>query len=242
MMPPHLIELSGVSKLFVKELDVVTRVSNLVSQQFGLKYQREEIVYAVDNVSLVIKKGEVLGLVGESGCGKSTLGRMAVGLHNLSSGYRKWKGVDIEDLPANEKKTHQLAMQMVFQDPYASLNPRLRVMDIVGEAPVVHKIISKSEQSDYVDKLLEKVGLAGGMNQRYAHQFSGGQRARLGIARALAVNPEFIVCDESVAALDVSIQSQVLNLFMRLRADLGLTYLFISHDLGAVTALLQSNA
>lgn len=234
MSAAPLIELSGVSKRFVKQLDSFAQVGNLFGKKFGLEPQKEEVVHAVDKVSLKIKKGEVVGLVGESGCGKSTLGRMAVGLHGLSSGSRKWKGVDLHDLPAHEKKRQQLAMQMIFQDPYASLNPRMRVIDIVGEAPVVHKIISKKEQSDYVDELLQKVGLANGMSQRYAHQFSGGQRARLGIARALAVNPEFLVCDESVAALDVSIQSQVLNLFMQLKANLGLTYLFISHDLGVV--------
>lgn len=235
MTAESLIELSDVSKLFVKRLDPVARFGNLAGKTLGFNGERQdEVVHAVDNVSLRIKKGEVVGLVGESGCGKSTLGRMAVGLHGLSSGSRKWKGIELKDLPPHEKKIHQLAMQMVFQDPYASLNPRLRVIDIVGEAPVVHKIISKKEQLDYVDELLQKVGLANGMSQRYAHQFSGGQRARLGIARALAVNPEFLVCDESVAALDVSIQSQVLNLFIQLRAELGLTYLFISHDLGVV--------
>jgi peptide/nickel transport system ATP-binding protein len=179
----------------------------------------------------------VVGLVGESGCGKSTLARLAVGLLEPSAGTRLWRGEEIARLPADKQRAVQLKIQMVFQDPYASLNPRMRVIDIVGEAPVVHGLIGRREQQDYVAQMLLRVGLDASLLRRYPHQFSGGQRARVGIARSLAVRPEFLVCDEAVAALDVSIQAQVLNLFIKLREEFNLTYLFISHDLGVVQHL-----
>jgi peptide/nickel transport system ATP-binding protein len=228
MSTPPLLELRNVSKRFVKPLGVFARVGKLLGANV-----HEEVVHAVDNVSLAIAPGEVLGLVGESGCGKSTLGRMAVGLHTLSSGTRLWKGKEITALDQGGNRS-TLALQMIFQDPYASLNPRMRVQDIIGEAPVAHGIISRDEQKTYVEELLRQVGLNPAVIRHFPHQFSGGQRARLGIARALAVKPEFLVCDEAVAALDVSIQAQILNLFMDLREQLKLTYLFISHDLAVV--------
>ena len=224
-----LLELKGVSKRFVKPLDLAAKIGN----KFGA-HMEEEVVHAVDNVDLRVAEGEVVGLVGESGCGKSTLGRLAVGLLEPSQGERFWRGASLGGHGAAKTRKAQLKMQMIFQDPYASLNPRMRVVDIVGEAPVVHRLISARQQVEYVGVMLNKVGLDPTLMRRYPHQFSGGQRARIGIARALAVKPEFLVCDESVAALDVSIQAQVLNLFMDLKAALDLTYLFISHDLGVV--------
>jgi peptide/nickel transport system ATP-binding protein len=223
-----LLELRGVSKQFVKPLDLAGRIARALGADL-----RDEIAHAVDRVDLAVGEGEVLGLVGESGCGKSTLGRLAVGLLAPSSGERYWRGMRC-DLEGEATRALQLRMQMIFQDPYASLNPRLRVVDIVGEAPVAHGLIAPRQRIEYVGLQLNRVGLDPTLMRRFPHQFSGGQRARIGIARALAVKPEFLVCDESVAALDVSIQAQVLNLFMDLRAALNLTYLFISHDLGVV--------
>ena len=231
-MSAPLLELRGISKRFEKKLDVLGRLAKRLGA--GV---REETVHAVDRVDLSIMKGEVVGLVGESGCGKSTLGRLAIGLHTPSDGEKYWRGKNIESMAANEKRAMQLEGQMIFQDPYASLNPRFRVEDIIGEAPVVHGLVAPTQQAQYVAEAMQRVGLDPALSRRFPHQFSGGQRARIGIARALAVKPHLLVCDEAVAALDVSIQAQVLNLFIKLREELDLTYLFISHDLGVVRHL-----
>lgn len=227
-----LLALSAIHKTFGARPDWLERLG----QRLGW-LQPAAKVQALDGVSLSVGRGEVVGLVGESGCGKSTLGRIAVGLHAPDSGRRLWRGTDLDALPEAERRRAGLGIQMIFQDPYASLNPRLRVRDLLAEAPRVHGLIDRPQQADFVAALLRQVGLDPAMSGRFPHQFSGGQRARIGIARALAVKPEFLVCDEAVAALDVSIQAQVLNLFMRLREELGLTYLFISHDLGVVRHL-----
>ena len=224
-----MVERRGISRRFEKKLDFAGRIAKRLGA--GV---REEVVHAVDNVDLTIRKGEVVGLVGESGCGKSTLGRMVAGILPPSDGRILRDGTDLLDRGTAAARELKLRTQMIFQDPYASLNPRMRVADIVGEAPLVHGLVTSAGYDAYVDEQMRRAGLDPAFKRRYPHQFSGGQRQRIGIARALAVKPDFIVCDEAVAALDVSIQAQILNLFIRLRTELDLTYLFISHDLGVV--------
>jgi len=226
---PPLLELRGVSKRFVRRLDFAGRLARRLGSRVA-----ETTVHALDHVDLQVREREVVGLVGESGCGKSTLGRIVSRVLEPTEGERFWKGRPYGEYERESSRAERLAVQMIFQDPYASLNPRMRVLDIVGEAPVVHGLVARGQRERYVAQALHRVGMDAALMRRFPHQFSGGQRSRIGIARALAVQPRFLVCDEAVAALDVSIQAQVLNLFIRLREELALTYLFISHDLGVI--------
>lgn len=218
----------------INESGNILEVQNLtkffhVKQVFGI--QSKQYVRAVDNVSFTIKKGETMGLVGESGCGKTTVGRTLLRLYKPTSGKIIFNGEDITNLPM---KPIRKKMQIIFQDPYASLNPRMTVADIVGEPLEIHNLFSKTERKSRVQDLLRMVGLNADHGSRYPHEFSGGQRQRIGIARALAVEPEFIVCDEPISALDVSIQAQIVNMMEDLQKSLGITYLFIAHDLSMV--------
>jgi oligopeptide/dipeptide ABC transporter ATP-binding protein len=224
-----MLELSNVTRVFEKKLDSIEKFARVLGANVT-----EARVNAVQDASFDVVRGEVVGLVGESGCGKSTLGRMVAGLLPVTSGNIRFDGVDVTDAHSDAAKRARLRVQMIFQDPMSSLNPRMRVNDIIGEAAVFHGLTSRRDMSAYVADMMTKVGLDPSYAQRYPHQFSGGQRQRIGIARALAVQPEFLICDESIAALDVSIQAQVINLFQDLRRDLDLTYLFISHDLGVI--------
>ena len=193
------------------------------------------VLKAVDDVSFTVKKGETIGLVGESGCGKTTCGRTAIGLYGKTGGTVLYKGKDVHALKGSERQEFTKSVQTVFQDPYASLDPKFRVHDIIAEGLRIHKRTnSKKEEKEIVQKLLSQVGLNAEHAGRFVHEFSGGQRQRIGIARALALGPEFILCDEPVSALDVSVQAQIINLLIKLQQDRGLTYLFIAHDLGVV--------
>jgi oligopeptide transport system ATP-binding protein len=219
--------------------DVLLEVKNMKMYfpvTSGIVFQRKVAdVKAVDDVSFTINRGETLGLVGESGCGKTTTGRAILRLYTPTSGDVIFNGTRLNDLSNREMRGMRREMQVIFQDPYGSLNPRMTCGDIVGEPLIVHKLTSgKGEYRDRVSELLHTVGLNPYMADRYPHEFSGGQRQRIGIARALAVNPSFIVCDEPVSALDVSIQAQVINLLEDLQSQYGLTYLFIAHDLSVV--------
>jgi peptide/nickel transport system ATP-binding protein len=225
-----ILSLRQVELRFVQPVDLAGRIANLLGA--GLKTQ---VVHAVAGVDLDVVPGEVIGIVGESGCGKSTLGRIVSGILPPTAGEVRYRGKAVQELPGPERRAYELGVQMIFQDPYASLNPRMRVREIIGEAPVAHGLVRARDKAEYVAGLMRQVGLDPSFSQRYPHQFSGGQRQRIGIARALALKPSVIVCDEAVAALDVSIQAQVLNLFEQLRADLDLTYLFISHNLSVVS-------
>jgi oligopeptide transport system ATP-binding protein len=202
----------------------------------GILIQRKVAdVKAVDNVSFNIRRGETLGLVGESGCGKTTLGRVILLLYKPTAGSIKFRGLDLEKMKGGDLRRMRRYMQMIFQDPYASLNPRMTVGSIIAEPLIIHGLVKgRKERQQRVQELMQVVGLNPYYANRYPHEFSGGQRQRIGIARALAVQPDFIVCDEAVSALDVSIQAQIINLLEDLQQQFGLTYLFIAHDLSVV--------
>lgn len=227
-----LLQLDSVSRRFVRKPDMIEKVAGWLGADV-----RTQTVRAVDGVSFSVARGEVVGLVGESGCGKSTLGRMIAGMIPPSEGEIRYEGQALSGKRDAKSRRQRLKLQMIFQDPMSSLNPRMKVEDIVGESAVYHGLIPGAHKREHVAALLEKVALDPTYASRYPHQFSGGQRQRICIARALAVQPDFLICDESVAALDVSIQAQIINLFHQLREELHLTYLFISHDLGVIQHL-----
>ncbi len=225
---PSVIELKSVRRSFGRKPDLADRIATAC----GAK-STAHVLQAVDGVDLTIEQGEVLGLVGESGCGKSTLGRLVAGILPPDSGDVLFNGKPMTD-KTKEKTGTGLGVQMIFQDPAAALDPRQRIVDAITEAPIAHELIPRSEARAFAVEALERVGLQEDMLDRYPHQFSGGQRQRICIARALAVNPGVVVCDESVASLDVSVQAQIINLFLDLRDSLNLSYLFISHDISVV--------
>jgi len=215
----------------------ILKIDNIVKHfpaRGGMFKKSDGVVHAVDGVSFSIEEGETFGLVGESGCGKSTLGRVIARLIEPTSGEVIFDSKDITRLKAKGLKSVRRGLQLIFQDPYASLNPRMPVGEIIGEALKIHNIANGKERGERVKKLIDIVGLPKDSAYRYPHEFSGGQRQRIGIARALALNPRFIIADEPISALDVSIQAQIINLFKDLQKEFGLTYLFITHDLRVV--------
>jgi oligopeptide transport system ATP-binding protein len=216
----NFIEVKNLTKHFVKNKGFISK--------------RLEVTKALNDVSFYIKKGETLGLVGESGCGKTTTGRTIIRLYNPTSGQILYNGVDIAKFNREEMMPYRKKMQMIFQDPYASLDARMTVSDIIGEPIDIHNLATGKEREERIFELLDTVGLNKDHASRYPHEFSGGQRQRIGIARALAVDPEFIICDEPISALDVSIQAQVVNMLEDLQKERNLTYLFIAHDLSMV--------
>ncbi|QDZ12840.1 ABC transporter ATP-binding protein [Devosia ginsengisoli] len=228
-MSQPVFEARDVSRIFEPAQGALQRLGD------RLAGRQPPLVRAVDRVTLSVSEGETLGIVGESGCGKSTLARMIAGILPVSGGERRYRGEDYDSFLA--RKRDALKVQMVFQDPMSSLNPRLRVGEIIGEAAALHGVVPRAQIRNHVAETLSRVGLPADTISRYPHEFSGGQRQRVGIARALAVKPDLLVCDEAVAALDVSVQAQIINLLMDIKRDSGLSMIFISHDLGLIRHL-----
>ena len=226
-------DLTNVSTNESEDILVVKNLKKYFPIKSGLG-GKKMTVKAVDDVSFTIKRGTTMGLVGESGCGKSTTGRTILRLYDKTEGTVLFNGVDVHSLSKKELRKLRTKMQIIFQDPYSSLSPRLPVGEIIGEAVREHGLVPKEELDEYVTKIMLSCGLQPYHKDRYPHEFSGGQRQRICIARAIALNPDFIVCDEPVSALDVSVQAQVINLLKDLQDELGLTYLFVSHDLSVV--------
>lgn len=222
-------EARGLSRIFAPAQGALQQLGN------RLTGRQSPLVRAVDNVTISVSEGETLGIVGESGCGKSTLARMIAGILPVSTGERLYRGEDYGRFLA--RKRDALKVQMVFQDPMSSLNPRLKIGEIIGEAAVLHGVVPRAQIKNHVAETLVRVGLPADTVNRFPHEFSGGQRQRVGIARALAVKPDLLVCDEAVAALDVSVQAQIINLLMDIKRDSGLSMIFISHDLGLIRHL-----
>jgi oligopeptide/dipeptide ABC transporter ATP-binding protein len=219
-------------------MSVLVKLDNVVKhfplQSTSIRRRSSDVVHAVDGVSLEIRRGETLGLVGETGCGKSTLARCVTRLYDVTSGRVTFDGEDITDLPRRRMRPLRAQIQMIFQDPYGSLNPRRRVGSIIADPLVIHKVGTREKRKALVQETMELVGLNPEHYNRFPAEFSGGQRQRIGVARALILRPKLVVCDEPVSALDVSIQAQIINLLADLREELGLTYLFIAHDLSVV--------
>jgi len=230
--------MNQVTSIENKNDDILLSIQNLKTHfevtKGGFLNRERQTIKAVDDVSLEIKRGETLGVVGESGCGKSTTGRSILKLEASTGGSIKFRGTELTTLKGKSLRKMRKEIQMIFQDPYSSLNPRLNVEEIIGDPMLAHGLADKKTKREKVKQLLVKVGLSPEFIDRFPHEFSGGQRQRLGIARALAVEPEFIVCDEPISALDVSIQAQIINLLEDLQKEFGLTYLFIAHDLAVV--------
>lgn len=219
--------------------EILLEARNL-RKQFDLPaapFAKAKVINAVDGVNISVRQGETLGLAGESGCGKSTVAKLLLGLEQPTSGEILFRGREIAVFNKDEKHSFRRAIQMVFQDPYSSLNPRMRVGEIIGEPLLIHRITSRSNHKDCVLDLMNKVGLPPEQYNRYPHEFSGGQRQRIGVARALALTPEIIIADEPLSALDISIQAQIINLLLHLQKTLGLSYLLISHDLAVIRHL-----
>ena len=225
-----LLQLEGLTKHFPVQKSVFEKIT----LKQGHFHFFSQIVHAVNGVNLTIRRGETLALVGESGCGKSTLAKTILGLHQPTAGRIFYEGQEISQLSGRSRRPFQKKIQIIFQDPFSSLNPRKKVMDIVGQPMITQGLTSRREKKDRVLEILAKVGLDPVYANRYPHQFSGGQRQRIGIARALAAEPELVIADEPISALDVSIQAQILNLMMEMQEEFYLTYLFVTHDLSVV--------